>query len=104
MDLFDKCRAFTRADEVKASGYYPYFRAIEANEGPVVSIEGRQVQDRRPHVGEEEPAPQCAESLLSADSSEQPSIPLCVCGCGIVDLPGLGVPDSLSRRGPVSGG
>ncbi len=43
MDLFDKCRAFTRADEVKASGYYPYFRAIEENEGPVVTIEGRQI-------------------------------------------------------------
>ncbi len=43
MDLFDKCRAFTRADEVKALGYYPYFRAIEENEGPVVSIEGRKI-------------------------------------------------------------
>ena len=43
MDLFDKCRAFTRADEVKAQGYYPYFRAIEENEGPVVSIEGRKI-------------------------------------------------------------
>ena len=28
-DLFDKCRAFTRADEIKASGYYPYFREYE---------------------------------------------------------------------------
>ncbi|MBL0175859.1 MAG: aminotransferase class I/II-fold pyridoxal phosphate-dependent enzyme [Ignavibacteria bacterium] len=43
MDLFDKCRSFTRADEVKAAGYYPYFRAIEENEGPVVSIEGRKI-------------------------------------------------------------
>ncbi len=43
MDLFEKCRLFTRADEVKASGYYPYFRAIEENEGPIVSIEGRHV-------------------------------------------------------------
>ncbi|MAT38497.1 MAG: 8-amino-7-oxononanoate synthase [Ectothiorhodospiraceae bacterium] len=43
MDLFDKCKAFTRADEVKASGLYPYFRAIEANEGPVVKIEGRDI-------------------------------------------------------------
>ena len=33
MDLFDKCTKYTRADEVKASGMYPYFRAIEANEG-----------------------------------------------------------------------
>jgi 8-amino-7-oxononanoate synthase len=43
LDLFDKCYEFTRADEVKAMGYYPYFRAIEENEGPVVQIEGRRV-------------------------------------------------------------
>ncbi len=43
MDLFEKCYNFTRADEVKAAGIYPYFRAIEANEGPVVKIEGRQI-------------------------------------------------------------
>ncbi|MBM4158552.1 MAG: aminotransferase class I/II-fold pyridoxal phosphate-dependent enzyme [Ignavibacteria bacterium] len=43
MDLFQKCYSFTRADEVKAAGYYPYFRAIEENEGPVVQIEGRKV-------------------------------------------------------------
>ena len=43
MDLFQKCHDFTRADEVKALGVYPYFRAIEENEGPVVQIEGRKV-------------------------------------------------------------
>ncbi len=43
MDLFDKCKAFTRADEVKAMGYYPYFRAIEESEGPEVTIEGRKI-------------------------------------------------------------
>src|SRR2546422_8430587 len=42
-DLFQKCRDFTRADEVKAAGFYPYFRAIEENEGPVVMIEGRKI-------------------------------------------------------------
>lgn len=42
-DLFTKCYTFTRADEVKAAGFYPYFRAIEQNEGPVVKIEGREV-------------------------------------------------------------
>lgn len=41
MDLFKKCYEFTRADEVKALGLYPYFRAIEENEGPVVQIEGK---------------------------------------------------------------
>ena len=42
-DLFQKCYEFTRADEVKAAGFYPYFRAIEENEGPVVQIEGRKI-------------------------------------------------------------
>lgn len=41
MDLFEKCYSFVRADEVKAMGLYPYFRAIEENEGPEVRIEGR---------------------------------------------------------------
>ena len=43
MDLFEKCINFTRADEVKAAGLYPYFRAVEENEGPVVQIEGKKV-------------------------------------------------------------
>jgi 8-amino-7-oxononanoate synthase len=43
VDLFAKCVAFTRADEIKATGLYPYFRPIEENEGPVVTIEGRKV-------------------------------------------------------------
>ncbi|HEX7572757.1 MAG TPA: pyridoxal phosphate-dependent aminotransferase family protein [Bacteroidota bacterium] len=43
VDLFQKCWSFTRADEIKALGYYPYFRPIEENEGPVVTIEGRKI-------------------------------------------------------------
>ncbi|AFN75978.1 8-amino-7-oxononanoate synthase [Melioribacter roseus P3M-2] len=43
VDLFKKCYDFTRADEVKAMGVYPYFRPIEENEGPVVQIEGRKI-------------------------------------------------------------
>ena len=43
MDIFQRCIDFTRADEVKALGLYPYFREIQENEGPVVSIEGRKV-------------------------------------------------------------
>ena len=43
MDLFTKCFEFTRADEIKALGVYPYFRPIEENEGPVVQIEGRKI-------------------------------------------------------------
>ena len=43
VDLFQKCWSFTRADEIKAQGFYPYFRPIEENEGPVVMIEGRKI-------------------------------------------------------------
>lgn len=43
MDLFKKCHEFTRADDIKALGVYPYFRPIEENEGPVVQIEGRKI-------------------------------------------------------------
>lgn len=43
MDLFDKCISFTKADEVKASGLYPYFHPIEENEGPEVTIYGRKM-------------------------------------------------------------
>ena len=43
LDLFDKCSNFTLADEIKQQGFYPYFRPIQANEGPVVQMEGRQV-------------------------------------------------------------
>ena len=43
MDLFQKCKNFTRADDIKAEGLYPYFRPLEANEGPVVYMEGRKI-------------------------------------------------------------
>ena len=43
VDLFQKCFDFTRADSVKESGLYPYFRPIEENEGPVVQIEGKKM-------------------------------------------------------------
>ncbi len=43
MDLFKKCYDFTRADDIKAMGLYPYFRPIQENEGPVVQIEGKKV-------------------------------------------------------------
>jgi 8-amino-7-oxononanoate synthase len=43
LDLFQKCYDFTRANDVKALGLYPYFRAIEENEGPVVQIEGKKM-------------------------------------------------------------
>jgi len=43
VDLFARCFAFTRADEVKARGLYPYFHPLEENEGPVVTIGGRKI-------------------------------------------------------------
>jgi len=43
VDLFEKCRQFSRADQVKELGLYPYFRPVEQNEGPVVYMEGREV-------------------------------------------------------------
>jgi 8-amino-7-oxononanoate synthase len=43
LDIFKKCYEFTRADEIKALGVYPYFRPIEENEGPIVKIEGKRV-------------------------------------------------------------
>ena len=42
-NLFDKCYEYTRADDVKAQGIYPWFRPIEGSEGPVVQMEGRSV-------------------------------------------------------------
>ena len=39
--LFDKCRTFTRAREVQASGLYPYFKPISQSEDTVVVIEGK---------------------------------------------------------------
>ena len=41
--LFDKAYAFTRADDIKKQGIYPYFRPIEESEGPVVQMEGKKV-------------------------------------------------------------
>ncbi|MGK0390783.1 MAG: 8-amino-7-oxononanoate synthase [Maribacter sp.] len=41
--LFKKCYNYTRADEVKAQGIYPWFRAIEESEGPVVRMGGKKV-------------------------------------------------------------
>lgn len=41
--LFDKCYAYTRADDVKAAGIYPWFRAIEESEGPVVRMAGKDI-------------------------------------------------------------
>ena len=39
--LLDKCRAFTKAEEAKAEGWYPYFKVISESEDTVVVIEGK---------------------------------------------------------------
>jgi len=40
MGVFDKCHRFTRAREIQASGYYPYFVPIEASDDTEVVIRG----------------------------------------------------------------
>src|SRR5690554_3897230 len=42
-DLFAKAYNFTKADEIKDLGLYPYFKPLEATDGTVVEIEGRRV-------------------------------------------------------------
>ena len=42
-DIFSKAYNFTKADEVKASGLYPYFKPLTETDGTVVVIEGRKV-------------------------------------------------------------
>jgi len=41
--LFDKCDNFTRADELKASGLYPYLRIIETGQDTEVQVNGRKM-------------------------------------------------------------
>jgi len=43
MDLFDKCYAFTRADEARAAGYYPYFIPLDDTEGTEVVVRGKRM-------------------------------------------------------------
>jgi 8-amino-7-oxononanoate synthase len=43
MDLFDKCKSFTRSLEVKEAGVYPYFRPISSASDTVVTIHGREM-------------------------------------------------------------
>lgn len=42
-DIFSKAYDFTKADEVKAEGLYPYFKPLQATDGTTVKIEGREV-------------------------------------------------------------
>lgn len=40
VDLFDRCRRYTRAKEAQAAGLYPYFIPISGSEGTEVIIDG----------------------------------------------------------------
>lgn len=42
-DIFAKAYNFTKADEVKAEGLYPYFKPLQATDGTTVQIDGREV-------------------------------------------------------------
>ncbi len=43
MGIFDKCGSFTDARDVRAAGIYPYFRIIESQQDPVVTLGGKEV-------------------------------------------------------------
>jgi 8-amino-7-oxononanoate synthase len=42
-DLFEKCYQFKRADELKAQGWYPYFKAIQSGADVEVVIDGKKL-------------------------------------------------------------
>ncbi len=42
-DVFTKAYEFTIADEIKEAGLYPYFKPLQATDGTVVQIEGKEV-------------------------------------------------------------
>jgi 8-amino-7-oxononanoate synthase len=43
MDIFDKCYEFSRAEEVMATGNYPYFTPISEAKGNKVKVHGREM-------------------------------------------------------------
>lgn len=43
MDLFDKCFAFTRPEELQDIGIYPYFVPIAGSEGTEVEVDGKRL-------------------------------------------------------------
>ncbi|MDT8285803.1 MAG: aminotransferase class I/II-fold pyridoxal phosphate-dependent enzyme [Elusimicrobiales bacterium] len=40
-DIFEKCRKFDIVDQLKAAGIYPYFKQLESEQAPEVTIESR---------------------------------------------------------------
>lgn len=43
MDLFNKCKAYARHEEVRDLGCYPYFCSISENNGPIVKMFGKEI-------------------------------------------------------------
>jgi len=43
MDIFKKCYDYTRAEDAKKSGLYPYFTEIEAVDGDNVWVDGQKI-------------------------------------------------------------
>ena len=41
MDIFEKCRNFTKADEIRAMDIYPYFHSLEMRQDTEVIMEGK---------------------------------------------------------------
>lgn len=42
-DIFAKAYDFTKAEEIKSKGLYPYFKPLQATDGTTVQIDGREV-------------------------------------------------------------
>jgi 8-amino-7-oxononanoate synthase len=42
-DVFDKARAFNLSKQAKAFGLYPFYKALDSNEGPEAIIDGKRV-------------------------------------------------------------
>jgi 8-amino-7-oxononanoate synthase len=43
MDLFEKCRQYSKVKEIVDAGVFPYFQVIEENHGPLVKMGGREL-------------------------------------------------------------
>lgn len=42
-DIFEKCQKFMAADNARKMGIYPFFRALDLNDGPEAVVDGRRV-------------------------------------------------------------
>src|SRR5699024_3636347 len=42
-DIFTKAHDFTKVEEIKSEGLYPYFKPLQATDGTTVKIDGREL-------------------------------------------------------------